>query len=170
MDLSKIIDKTKDQSNKLGEQLKSVRSIKIITGAELLESLKSFGISNAEKVRASIKEISSASPIIKRAGFEIFEVNTRLSIPPRAEVKFEYNDNISEEELNKLLEETKDSKLITTLLQILFKASSAQSMVEGSGLKLKTVSIMLSIPPRIDVSFKKDGSEVLTTKELMPEE
>ena len=159
--MNKIIDKTKEQTNKLGAQFEDLTSFNSFFETNIVENLKSYGTASIDKIQETISEISNSSPTIKRAGFELIEVNMKITIPPKARAKFEFKEKIDQEKLDILLEENKNSKLISTMLQILFKATSFTSMVEKSGLKLNTVIIELSIPPKIDVTFGKDMSGIL---------
>lgn len=160
--MNKLIDKTKEQTNKLGAQFEDLTSFNSFFGTNIVENLKSYGTASIDKIQETISEISNSSPTIKRAGFELIEVNMKITIPPKARAKFEFKEQVSKEKFADLLEENKNSKLISTMLQILFKATSFTPMVEKSGLQLNTVIIELSIPPKIDVTFGKSAPAVLS--------
>ncbi|MGB0404404.1 MAG: hypothetical protein ACPGEG_09930, partial [Salibacteraceae bacterium] len=132
--MNKLIDKTKEQTNKLGAQFEDLTSFNSFFGTNIVENLKTYGTSSIEKIQETISEISNSSPTIRRAGFELIEVNMKITIPPKARAKFEFKEQISKEDFTVLMEENKESKLITTMLQILFKATSFTPMVEKSGL------------------------------------
>lgn len=115
----------------------------------------------------SIKDFSSYLPVIKEAGFEVSEIRVEMSLIPSISAIFEQTKVLTEAEQKRILKQHEGKRVLSYVLQSLFKAYGTSL----GQFKLEGVEIVISIPPSttllispISADEKPGDGEHATTK------
>ncbi len=137
--------------------------------AATVEGLKEFSGDTLGKTASRFNE---ALPYIERAGYEVTEIEVGLGLSPKVVPHLRITKIISEEEKLVLLEETKDKKLVNTVLASLFRASAARSKLNFNKFHFSDIELELSILPTVVLKFKPNDATTLieeNTEDREPE-
>lgn len=126
--------------------------------------LKEFSGDTLGKTAAKFNE---ALPFIERAGYEVTEIEVGLGLSPKVVPHLRLRKMISDEEQLALLEETREKKLVNTILNSLFKASAAHSKLKFRQFHFSDIELELSILPTVVLKFRPN--EETATKMLSDE-
>jgi len=135
-----------------------------------IEGLKEFSGDTLSKTAARFNE---ALPYIERAGYDVTEIEVGLGLSPKVVPHLRLRHLIGEQEQLELLEETKDKKLVNTILSSLFRASAARSKLNFKKFHFSNIELELSILPTVVLKFRPndqalaDGFE--NTSQSIPE-
>ena len=119
--------------------------------AATVEGLKEFSGDTLGKTAGRFNE---ALPYIERAGYEVTEIEVGLGLSPKVVPHLRLKELISEEEQVALLEETKEKKLVNTVLASLFRASAARRKLNFNKFHFSDIELELSILPTVVLKFK----------------
>lgn len=118
-------------------------------------------------VQDSIKDFSSYLPVIKEAGFEVSEIRVEMTLIPSISATFAQVKVLPEAEQKKILKHNEGKRVLSYILQSLFKAYGTSL----GQFKLEGVEILISIPPSttllispMTVEEKSSEGEQATTK------
>lgn len=100
-----------------------------------------------KKTRDTLTKLKDATPVFKRAGFEMCQVHLEVDLFPAVSVEFVRKQKISEAAMRALLEENKDNKTLVVVLQTLFAANHLDVL----GYRLDKVTVRL--PPRATITL-----------------
>jgi len=106
------------------------------------------------------EKFNAALPYIERAGYRVTEIEVGLGLSPKLTAHLMLEDVISESEQEKLLLETKDKKLVNTILNTLFKASNARSKLKFKRFHFTHLELELSILPTVVLKFRPNSQPV----------
>lgn len=126
-----------------------------------IEGLKEFSGDTLSKTAARFNE---ALPYIERAGYEVTEIEVGLGLSPKVVPHLRLRDMIDEAEKLALLEETKDKKLVNTILGSLFRASAARNKLNFKKFHFSNIELELSILPTVVLKFRPNEPGQLTTE------
>lgn len=131
-----------------------------------VEGLKEFSGDTLGKTASRFNE---ALPYIERAGYEVTEIEVGLGLSPKVVPHLRLTQLISEEEKLALLEETKDKKLVNTVLASLFRASAARSKLNFNKFHFSDIELELSILPTVVLKFKPNENTELIDETIEEE-
>lgn len=134
--------------------------------AATVEGLKEFSGDTLSKTAARFNE---ALPYIERAGYVVTEIEVGLGLSPKVVPHLRLKEQISEEEKAALLEETKDKKLVNTILGSLFRASAARSKLNFNKFHFSDIELELSILPTVVLKFKPNNGDPMPELEAPTE-
>ena len=127
---------------------------KLKDGASALkDSAEALKGSSDDKLKEVANEFNAIAPIIKMIGYSITEVEVELGMPPKIVPHFTRTDDMSEDEMNEIIEKHKDKKLTYLILSSLAKASSLQNSIQLSNLKFTEVEIEVGAIPSVKLKF-----------------
>jgi len=109
---------------------------------------------SGDTLTKTAQRFNEALPFIERAGFEVTEVEVGLGISPKVVPHLKIREMISEEEQALLLEETRERKLVNTILSSLFKASAAHKKLRFKKFHFSDMELELSILPAVVLKFR----------------
>lgn len=136
-------------------------------------SLKELGGDTLVKTAAGFNE---ALPFIKRAGYDVTEVEVGLGLSPKIVPHLKVREIITAEEQAELLTEVQGRKLVSTILTSLFKAGAAREKLNFKRFHFSEIELELSILPSVVLKFKPDEfgkaveTGILPTAALIVEE
>lgn len=148
-----IMGKVKDSTQSLKDKM--VEFKEDILGDEQGEIIKEFKDGGVNKVKSVLDNMNNSTGIFLRTGYELRNITVNLGIPPVITVAFHYNNKISLEERQLILESTKEQRIINLLVSCLLKADDFYEMVKMGDYKLGTVTVSLGIAPSVSISFVK---------------
>ncbi|MDR3609784.1 MAG: hypothetical protein P4L27_04430 [Ignavibacteriaceae bacterium] len=149
----KIFSKVKETASSITEKISDIKED--LWGEEQKLIIQEFKDSSSAKIKDTLEKIGNSSDLFVRAGYELNDVSINLGIPPDITTSYHFLKDIPEEEQNKLLEETKESKLIHLIIQCLLKASNYFDKIKVGNYKMSSVSISLGLTPGINIHFSK---------------
>lgn len=123
-----------------------------------VEGLKEFSGDTLGKTAAGFNE---ALPYIERAGYEVTEIEVGLGLSPKVVPHLRLRELISMEEQTMLMTETRDKRLVNTILGSLFRASAARSKLNFNKFHFSDIELELSILPTVVLKFKPNTQEAL---------
>lgn len=133
--------------------------------AATVDGLKEFSGDTLGKTASRFNE---ALPYIERAGYEVTEIEVGLGLSPKVVPHLRLKELIGEEEQALLMEETRDNRLVNTILGSLFRASAARRKLNFNKFHFSDIELELSILPAVVLKFKPNealapqATEVLT--------
>lgn len=116
-----------------------------------IDGLKELSGDTLGKTAAGFNE---AVPYIERAGYEVTEIEVGLGLSPKVVPHLRLREIITEEEQLALMEETRDKKLINTILGSLFRASAARNKLKFRKFHFSNIELELSILPTVVLKFR----------------
>ena len=99
-----------------------------------LSNLKDTGV---EKVKSTLKDFENALPIIKKAGYNLNELNVGVGLPPSIIASFSIK-KVSEKEYSAALDEIDSNKVGKAVLNALNSASKMKEKLEIKSMTMKT--------------------------------
>lgn len=121
-----------------------------------VEGLKEFSGDTLGKTAARFNE---ALPYIERAGYEVTELEVGLGLSPKVVPHLRLKELIDDDAKLALLEETKDKRLVNTILSSLFRASAARSKLNFNKFHFSDIELELSILPTVILKFKPNEAQ-----------
>jgi len=120
---------------------------------EYIGDLKEEG---KEKSISYINGLSEILPIVAKTGYRLKGVDIEMALPPGINLQFEKFENISKEEIDKIMEANKDKDLLQTIVKTLVMADEFHNKLKMGDLLFTTISVNLSIPPKVSLKFAKN--------------
>ncbi len=149
MAFGEFVNKAKEAANTM-KNVTSEKTNKFIEENTFLSDLKDIGVN---KINETFNELNDSAALIKEAGYELSEIEVHIGVPLGITPHFILKDNISDEKKAQLLYDTKEKKIIHTILSVLFNISELQKKVGFKQFKFYEVEITLGVPPKINVRF-----------------
>jgi len=116
-----------------------------------VDGIKDF---SGDTLTKTAQRFNEALPFIERAGYDVTEIEVGLGLSPKVVPHLCIRELISEEEQFALLEETREHKLVNTILTSLFKASSAHKRLKFKKFHFTDMELELSILPAVVLKFR----------------
>ncbi|RJP68138.1 MAG: hypothetical protein C4539_09560 [Ignavibacteriales bacterium] len=120
---------------------------------EYIGDLKEEG---KEKSISYINGLSEILPIVAKTGYKLKGVDIEMSLPPGINLQFEKFENITKEEIDAIMEANKDKDLLQTIVKTLVMADEFHNKLKMGDLVFTTISVNLSIPPKVSLNFAKN--------------
>ena len=98
----------------------------------------------ARKNHELLAKIRTYSGEIKKAGYEMSKVNVDIGLRPAVSVELVRKRKISDEDMQRILEENKKNKT----LHLILKGLRAANKLNLAGYRLEQVTVVFTIPPK----------------------
>jgi hypothetical protein len=115
-----------------------------------LNDVKDIGF---DKLKAGIDELSNGLPLIEQAGFEIHDINIGIGIPPEVALSFKKTNTVSSTDIQKIIDDNQDKKILVPILQALLTANNMQSKITMGKFRFTGVGIKVGIPPEVSLRY-----------------
>lgn len=122
-----------------------------------VDGLKEFSGDTLSKTAARFNE---ALPYIERAGYDVTEIEVGLGLSPKVVPHLRLRETIVADEQAALIEETREKKLVNTILTSLFKASTARERLKFKKFHFEDIELELSILPSVVLKFKPNTAAI----------
>lgn len=106
-----------------------------------------------EKAAALTNDVIALAPVIEQTGYRIKEINIGVSVPPRIIIHFEKFAEISQEQIDAILQENQDKRLLKVIVQTLKAADAFQQKLTTGSFTFNEINISLSVPPEVQIKF-----------------
>ena len=138
-----IFSKVKDSASALKDKVSDLKEN--IWGDEHKQIIKEFKDSGSDKIKEVLENIGGSAEIFLQSGYELNNVSINMGLPPEIVTTFHFIKDISVEEQNKVLEESKKSSIINLIVSCLLKASDYFDKIKVGDYKMSSVSITLGL-------------------------
>jgi hypothetical protein len=148
-----VYDYLKEQHmalNRLTENLKD----KVAGAGGYLSDLKEEG---KEKFLNYLNGLGEILPLIAEAGYTLDSFDVDVSLPPGISMKFEKVLDVSRVKIDSILEQNKDKDLLKMIVTSLVAADEFHKKIKLGSFLLTHITVDLSVPPRMKISFVKKG-------------
>ena len=119
--------------------------------AASMQGIKGFSNDTLSKTTESLNE---ALPFITRAGFDVIEIEIGLGLSPNAIAHLYVREHLSDANQQILLDEVRNKKLVSTILNSLFKAASTHKKMKFKNFDFTHMELELSILPSVALKFR----------------
>ena len=114
-----------------------------------LSNLKDAGV---EKVKSTLKDFESALPIIKKAGYNLNELNIGVGLPPSIIASFNIK-KVSEKEYEAALDEIDSNKVGKAVLSALISASKMKEKLEIKSMTMNEIHVEIGLIPKVNLIY-----------------
>lgn len=118
------------------------------TGGKL-SSLKDAGI---EKVKSTLKDFENALPIIKKAGYNLNELNIAVGVPPSITATFNIK-NVSDDEHKAAIDEIDSNKVGKAVLNALIGATKMKEKLEIRSMTMNEIHVEIGLIPKVNLVY-----------------
>jgi hypothetical protein len=91
--------------------------------------------------------------VLRRAGFALKRAEIELGVPPKVVGAFDTITSVSEEEIDALVQESRDQRLTVLLLQTLYQASKQSERFQIGGFALRELAVEVGLLPVITLKL-----------------
>ncbi|MDY0084006.1 MAG: hypothetical protein RBR74_12555, partial [Ignavibacteriaceae bacterium] len=117
------------------------------------EIINLFKEKSESKIDEIFETIDRYKNVFTDAGYQIGGINASLGLPPDITIVFKILGTVDREKRNSVLSEAEENKLITIILESLFKASDFSDKIKVGELTLKTINVKLGLIPAISIAL-----------------
>lgn len=125
---------------------------------EKLNSLKdaALNIKDAgfEKIKSYTDKLSGVMPLLEKAGFKAESVKIELGLIPDILLEFSKEHQIDTLQIEALIEQNQDKKLLVNILNTLLSVNNIQSKINFKRLNFSGIEIKLGIHPKVTIIYK----------------
>ena len=114
-----------------------------------LSNLKDTGV---EKVKSTLKDFETALPIIKKAGYNLNELNVGVGLPPSIIASFSIK-KVSEKEYSAALDEIDSNKVGKAVLNALNSASKMKEKLEIKSMTMNEIHVEIGLIPKVNLIY-----------------
>ena len=114
-----------------------------------LSNLKDTGV---EKVKSTLKDFENALPIIKKAGYNLNELNVGVGLPPSIIASFSIK-NVSEKVYGAALDEIDSNKVGKAVLNALNSASKMKEKLEIKSMTMNEIHVEIGLIPKVNLIY-----------------
>jgi len=122
---------------------------KIKDSGEKLSNLKEVGV---EKVKSTLKDFENALPIIKKAGYNLNELNIGVGVPPSIIASFNIK-KVSEKDYEAALDEIDSNKVGKAVLNALISASKMKEKLEIKSMTMNEIHVEIGLVPKVNLIY-----------------
>ena len=122
---------------------------KIKDSGEKLSNLKEVGV---EKVKSTLKDFENALPIIKKAGYNLNELNIGVGVPPSIIASFNIK-KVSEKDYEAALDEIDSNKVGKAVLNALIGASKMKEKLEIKSMTMNEIHVEIGLVPKVNLIY-----------------
>ena len=102
---------------------------------------------------AKALDFNNALPILSEAGYALKGITLGMGIPPSLAAEFSPSQEVSPENVERLLPQHADKKLTVVLIKALHNAWLIQTKIAIGGLTPTGISVDVGLIPSVSVSF-----------------
>jgi len=143
-----IIEQVKETVTVVTEKITEVKET--IIDEEIISEYKLMGSDAAQNI---LQQLNESASVITQSGFIMKNITIGLGIPPAIEITFNYSNEISDSEREKLLTQSAEKKILSLVLKALFKANDMYKKVKIGNFKLESVMITIGLIPDININL-----------------
>ena len=114
-----------------------------------LSNLKDTGV---EKVKSTLKDFENALPIIKKAGYNLNELNVGVGLPPSIIASFNIK-KVSEKDYEAALDEIDSNKVGKAVLNALNSASKMKEKLEIKSMTMNEIHVEIGLIPKVNLIY-----------------
>ena len=140
--LASIQKKVADQSSTFKEK-----------ASEASGKLGDFTDLSLEKLKGALEEINTSLPIVEKVGYKANELEVELGLPPGISIHFEKFQDAADAEVEKIIEENEDKKILVTLIKALTKADEIRAGMKLGKFVFSEVELELGITPKVKMKY-----------------
>jgi hypothetical protein len=108
---------------------------------------------SAAKLAETIDDFNASLPVLREAGYTLSSVDIGIGLPPKVTAAFVVSDDVSEENMERVMAEHADKKFTLLLMKSLHQAWQLQTKVAIVGLKPKGIAVEIGVIPNVSVRF-----------------
>jgi len=120
-----------------------------------LTFLKNMKEASGDKIGSFVNDILGLAPLIEATGFSMKDVSVDVTVPPGLTLAFVKERDVPPEEIEKLLEENGDKKVLTVIVKSLQKADNLQKGMNLSHYLFRGLSLKIGLPPDISLKYTR---------------
>lgn len=126
--------------------------------------LKNIKEMSQDKLNNLVNDILGLAPLIEVTGFNMKDVSVDVSIPPGISLQFVKEKDVDPKTIEKLLEENKEKKILSLIVQGLKKADDLQKGMNLSHYLFRGLSMRIGLPPDISLKYTRIEKEGITVE------
>jgi hypothetical protein len=153
MGVDDLIEKVKDSASTITEKVTELKDNLI--GDEYKAIMDDFKDAGTNKTKEIVDMLDESKGIITRSGYELNTIHVSIGLPPQIGLLFKYQNDVSDDDKKKLLEEVEGRKVLSIILKCLFKAGDFYTSAKFKEYKLGSVDISLGLTPGVNITFVK---------------
>ena len=100
-------------------------------------------------------DLQRAMPLIQKAGYDINAISVKTSIPPLMIASFVLVKKVPYEKQEAILSSLEDNAVGKLALESLIQAFQLDESIEIKDMDLKGINLFLTVPPAVQVVYKK---------------
>ena len=100
-------------------------------------------------------DLQKAMPLIQEAGYDINAISIKTSIPPMMIASFVMIKKVPFKKQDAILTALEDNAVGTLALESLMQAFKLDESIEIKNMDLKGINLYLTVPPAVQVVYKK---------------
>jgi hypothetical protein len=144
---SALLDRAKKAT---GQAQSSVSDLASKVAASKVGDLKDAGL---RMVMETLDDFNAALPIVREAGYTLNGVDVGIGLPPKVSASFLASEEVSQENVERVLAEHAEKKFTMLLVRALYQAWLLQQKIAVVGLKPKGLSVEIGLIPIVTVKF-----------------
>ena len=165
----RIFDKAREAKEQVAEKAGELTQ----HAAEKADEMKTLAATKAASVREQVAEqaaeareaglsqlgdlledFNAAVPVLRTAGFTVKEVMIELGLPPKVVAAFNMGGDISEEEVDALIQQNADHRLTAMLLRSLLLAWKLHKKIHFVGMQVRELAVEIGLLPMVTIKFE----------------
>ena len=135
--------------NKVADQTTTLKD----KASEASGKLGDFADLSLDKLKGALEEVNSALPIVEKVGYKAKELEIELGLTPGVSIHFEKFSDVAAEEVEKILEENEDKKVIATMIKALTKADELRAGMKLGKFIFSEIELELGISPKVKMKY-----------------
>ena len=105
------------------------------------------------KMVETLDDFNAALPVLREAGYTLASVDIGIGIPPKMSASFSASDDVSAENVERLIAAHAEKKFTVLLMKSLYRAWQVQMKIKIAGLKPKGITVEIDLVPSVTVKF-----------------
>ncbi len=123
---------------------------------EIAEKISQASEAGASKLKETGEELNEIVPLLHDLGYAAESIQIGVGLIPDISIEISgLTKKMDEAAYQRILEEKKDKKLVCGLLKTLQAQSALQDKIHIVGMKSDSAVITLTIPPKMNLKFRK---------------
>lgn len=123
---------------------------------EIADKISQASEAGSSMLRETGEELNEIVPLLRELGYAAESIQIGIGLIPDISIEISgLTKKMDENAYQRVLEEKKDKKLVCSLLKALQTQSVLQDKIHIVGMKSDSAVITLTIPPKMNLKFKK---------------
>ena len=124
------------------------------TADDLKEKAEVVSDKVTDSVNKVLDELNTATPSLKKAGYQLEEIEIEIGVPPKLIPRFSICQQQSDSNAQ-IAEELKTNRIGKNILKGLNAASSLQSKLKMSDMEFSHIEIEIGVVPTVKLRYRK---------------